>query len=65
MTQPTSTEVRGRVTRQMLLLAGWHNIWDGQKGSRWVHQKFDIQLKFDDAASILKKRGIGEDGDMA
>jgi len=45
-------------------MAGWHNVWSDEGGSRWVHPKVDIRLPFVKAAAIFKKRGIDEYGEM-
>lgn len=68
MTQKPDNPQTKRVTKNDLLLAGWHSIWNGQLGSRWAHPRVLVRgggdLKFSDAAAILKKRGIDDMGEM-
>lgn len=52
-----------RITTVDLLLAGWHKLYHG-KITRWAHPHITPVVCFHTAASILKKVGVDEHGEM-
>lgn len=53
-----------RITKDDLLLAGWHTIFDDKHGIMWAHPNFGWKMKFSEAAAQLKTLGCDADGFM-